>query len=93
MSGEASSFAARIARIDALRSRLGLLAVACALVAVSMAALGLAAEGPLRILAFVILGVGGLCVVARLRLAWQRVQLARAAATEDALHRARGTHP
>ncbi len=74
----------RIARIDTLRSRLGLLALVCALAAVAMAAMGLAAAGGTRLIAFGLLGVGGVCVVARLRLAWMRVSLARERAQRTA---------
>lgn len=71
---------ARIARIDALRSRFGLAAVLCALGAVGLAALGHAAASPGRLVAFGLLAVGTALVVARLRLAWTRVALARAVA-------------
>ena len=74
---------AEITRIDAQRSRLGLVAVVCALIAVTMAALGLAGAGATRFVAFALLGVGGLCIVARLRLAWRRVGHARELARKD----------
>lgn len=76
--------AARIARIDAQRSRLGLAAAVMAFSAVAMTALGLAASGPLRVVAFALLAAGALCIAARLRLAWTRVALARELVRRDA---------
>ncbi len=77
MSAAGDDVAVRIAQIDRQRARLGIVALLCALSAVGMAALGLAAAGAGRYLAFGLLAVGGLMIVMRLRLAWQRVQLAR----------------
>ena len=87
MSGDDVALQSRIAAIDSTRNRLGLIALVCALVAVAMAASGLAAAGPWRIVAFTVLGVGGLCVFARLRFAWQRVGLMRELAHRDAARR------
>jgi xanthine/uracil/vitamin C permease (AzgA family) len=77
VSGPGRGAEARIADIDRTRARLGIVALLCAVAAVGMAAMGLAAAAPGRPIAFGLLAVGGLMVVLRLRLAWQRVQLAR----------------
>ena len=78
--------AQRIARLNALRSRLGLAAVLCALAAVALAAMGMTAAGPWRTVAFALLAVGGGIVLLRLRLGWQSFKLAQLAhAQENAL--------
>lgn len=88
-----ASVEARIADIDRRRSRLGIVALVCALGAVGLAALGLAGAGVGRFAAFGLLAVGGLMIVLRLRLAWQRVQLARAAASAESKNRLRDSDP
>lgn len=83
----------RIAAIDRQRTRLGLVALAFALGAVSLAALGLAGAGVGRFVAFALLAAGGLMIAMRMRLAWQRVQFAREAASAEAARRLRDSDP
>ena len=84
MSDTDAALHSRIAAIDSQRSRLGLIALVSALVAIALVASGIAVDGPWRIVAYALLVAGGLCVFARLRLAWQRVGLMRELAQRDA---------
>ncbi len=86
-------FDARMAAIDRQRARLGIVALLCAVGAVGLAALGLAGAGAGRFAAFALLVLGGLMIAIRLRLAWQRVQLARTAASVAAERRLRDGNP
>ncbi|MGL6291578.1 MAG: hypothetical protein ACRC2H_12870 [Silanimonas sp.] len=84
MSSTGDGVDARLAAIDRQRARLGIVALLCAVGAVGLAALGLAGAGAGRFAAFALLALGGLMIAIRLRLAWQRVQLARTAASVEA---------